>query len=131
VGEGRNRDIPPLNIDCNLCNNYQTTAGAFNVYFTTVADKMLTNDLMTINELPNTTHPVNYLYQAFKRPFSNIKLTPASTKQTREIVKSLKLKYSDGYDEVPVKILKIHMPFTIFPLTYISNQSLSTGTYPT
>jgi hypothetical protein len=58
-----------------------------------------------------------YLYKAFKKPFSNIRLTPTSTTQSSEIIKTLKWKNSYGYDQIPVKILKIRMPFIISPLT--------------
>jgi hypothetical protein len=74
---------------------------------------------------------LNYLYQVLTRPFPHIKLTPVSTKETSEIIKSRKWKNSHGYDEIPTKILKISLPFIISPLTYICNKSLSTGIFPT
>jgi hypothetical protein len=46
---------------------------------------------------------LNYLYQVFTRPFPHIKLTPVSTKEISEIIKSLKWKNSHGYDEIPQK----------------------------
>jgi len=55
----------------------------------------------------------------FIRPFANIKLTPVSTKEISEIIKSLKWKNSHDYDEIPIKILKISLPFIISPLTFI------------
>jgi len=74
---------------------------------------------------------LNYLYQVFTRPFPHIKLTPVSTKEISEIIKSLKWKNSHGYDEIPTKILKISLPFIISPLTYVCNKSSSTGTFHT
>jgi hypothetical protein len=44
---------------------------------------------------------------------------------------TLKWKNSKGYDEVPLNILKISMPFILSPLVYICNKSLSLGTFPT
>jgi hypothetical protein len=73
----------------------------------------------------------NYLYQVFTRPFPHIKLTSVCTKEISEIIKSLKWKSSHGYDEIPTKILKISLPFIISPLTYICNNKLSTGIFPT
>jgi hypothetical protein len=46
------------------------------------------------------------------------------------IIKSLKTKRSNGYDEISVEVLKISSPFIISPLTYISNKMLSTGIIP-
>ena len=42
----------------------------------------------------------------------------------------MKSKNSCGYDEIPVKILKLSAPFITSPLTYIYNKSLSTVTFP-
>jgi Notch-like protein len=46
-------------------------------------------------------------------------------------VKSLKLKYLYGCDEIAQHILKISLPFTLSPLTYMCNKSLSLGVFPT
>jgi len=46
------------------------------------------------------------------------------------ILKSLKIKNSYPYDEMPIKILKLSAPFIISPLTYIYNKSLSSGVFP-
>jgi hypothetical protein len=59
-----------------------------------------------------------------------IKLTPVSTREFSEIIKSLKWKNSHGYD-IPIKILTISLPYIISPLTYICNKLLSTGIFPT
>jgi hypothetical protein len=86
---------------------------------------------MPVNYPVTMNLALTYLYQVFNRPFSHIKLTPVSTKEISEIIKSLKLKNSHGYDEIPISILKISLPFIISPLTYICNKSLSTGIFPT
>jgi hypothetical protein len=67
----------------------------------------------------NVVQPLNYLHQVFIRPFPNIKLTPVSTKEVGEKIKSLKWKNSHGHDEIPIKILKICLPYIISHLTYI------------
>jgi hypothetical protein len=126
-----NADVPPLNIDGNTSKDHQNIANIFNTYFSTVTDKMSANNSTNINVASNAAHPLSYLYQVFIRPFPNIKLTPLSTKEVNEIIKSLKWKNSHGYGEIPIKILKISLPFIISPLTYICNRSLSTGTFPT
>jgi hypothetical protein len=85
---------------------------------------------MFVNNSMTTNSALNYLYQVFTRPFPHIKLTPVSTKEISEIIKSLKLKNSHGYDEIPTKIIKISLPCIISPLTYVCNKSSSTGTFP-
>ena len=75
--------------------------------------------------------PINYLKQVFTRPFPRINLTLTRTKEITEIVKSLKSKNSHGYDEIPVKILKLSLPFIISPLIYICNKSLLKDVFPT
>jgi hypothetical protein len=60
-----------------------------------------------------------------------MQLAPVTTKEISEIIKYLKWKNSHGYDKVPMRILKISLPFIISPLTYICNKSLSTGLFPT
>jgi hypothetical protein len=50
---------------------------------------------------------------------------------TTEIVKSLKSTNSHGYDEIPIKVLKLSLPFIISPLIHIYNKSLLKGIFPT
>jgi hypothetical protein len=120
-----NDDRPPLNIDGKTFKDYQSIASTFNIYFTNAIDNMSVNNSMTVNSA------LNYLYQVFTRPFPHIKLTPISTREISEIIKSLKWKNSHGYEEIPIEILKISLPFIISPFTYIRNKLLSTGIFPT
>ena len=115
---------PPLNIDGKTYEDYQSIANIFNTYFTNITDKMPVNNSVTMNLA------LNYLYKVFIRPFPHTKLTPVTTKEISEIIKSLIWKNSHGYDEIPVRILKISLVFIISPLTYICNKS-STGIFPT
>jgi hypothetical protein len=85
-----NDDVPPLNIDGKTIKDYRNIANIFNAYFTTVTDKISTNNSITFNVASNVVHPFNYLHLVFIRPFPNIKLTPVSTKVVIEIIKSLK-----------------------------------------
>jgi len=94
-----NDNGPPLNIDGKTFQGCQSIANIFNTYFTNITDKMPVNNSMTMNIA------INYLYKVFIRPFPHIKLTPVTTKEISEIIKSLKWKNSHGYDEIPVKIL--------------------------
>jgi hypothetical protein len=53
------------------------------------------------------------------------------TKETENIIKSLKSKNSCGYDEISVKILKVSSPIITAPLNYICNRSILSGSFPT
>ena len=86
---------------------------------------------MYTTSTPNNVRPLNYLKQIFARPLPRINLTPTTTKEITEIVKSLKSTNSHGYDEIPTKVLKLRLPFIISPLIYICNKSLPKGIFPT
>jgi len=92
---------------------------------------MGTNKLVNINVSSDEVYPLNYLYQVFTSQFPSIKLTSVTSKEVREIIKSLKWKNSHGYDEIAMEILKISLPFIVSPCTYICNRMLSTGIFPT
>ena len=74
--------------------------------------------------------PSNYLISNFNSTFSRINWKYATTYEINKIIKSLKTKNSYGYDEIPIKILKVSAPCIISPLTYICNKSLSSGVFP-
>jgi len=86
---------------------------------------------MSVNNSMTMNSALNYLYQVFTRPFPHTKLTPVTTREISEIIKSLKWKNSHGYNAIPIKILKTSLPFIISPLTYICKKLLSTGIFPT
>jgi hypothetical protein len=59
-----------------------------------------------------------------------VTLTPTITNEISKIIKSLKNKSPCGYAEIPLKILKISIPFIKSPLTYIINKSITNGIFP-
>ena len=89
--------MPPLNLDGHVVEDYQSIAQTFNTYFTTVTDKMNVNSLVNINVSSNDTHPLSYLHQGYGKQFPSMKLAPVTTKEIRQIVKSLKWKNSHDY----------------------------------
>jgi hypothetical protein len=91
---------------------------------TTVTDKISAYNSITFNVDSNVIHPIIYIHQVFIRLFPNMKLTPVSTKEVSEIIKSLKWKNSHGCDEIPIKMLKIGLLYIISSLIY------ATGRYP-
>jgi hypothetical protein len=43
---------------------------------------------------------MSYVDEVFKQPFTNVKLTPITTKEINYIIKSLQWKNSQRYDEI-------------------------------
>jgi hypothetical protein len=86
---------------------------------------------MQSNKLTNVSNSLTYLYEVYKQPFPNINMSPVTSREIKDIIKSLKWKNSKGYDDIPQNILKISMPFIVSPLVYICNKSLSLGIFPT
>jgi len=62
-------------------------------------------------------NPSSYLINNFNSTFPRINWNYATTYETGTIIKSLKAKNSYGYDEIPIKILKLSVPSIISPLT--------------
>jgi hypothetical protein len=108
--------------DCQIISN------SLNDYFTSTA--ITVNDgKLNIGKL-DINHPMEYVHQTFKKPFPSIKLKYTSTKEIIKIITFLKPSNSHGYNASSIKILKASSQFIISPLTYICNQSLSTGIFP-
>ena len=74
---------------------------------------------------------MEYLYQTLKKTFYSIKFKYTSTKEIKKktyyISESPNL---NGYNKISTKILKASSQFIISPFTYICNQSLSSGIFP-
>jgi Notch-like protein len=54
-------------------------------------------------------------------------MAPVTTKEIKAIIKSP----PSGYDEIPLRILKIITPLITSPITYLCNKSISKGSFPT
>ena len=63
----------------------------------TSLSKYLSKTQKPINKIPNVTDSISYVHEVFKQPFPNIKLTPITTKEIKDILKSLKWKNSQGF----------------------------------
>ena len=68
--------------------------------------------------------------QAFNKPFQSMECICTVMKEIEQIIKSLKMKNSYGYNEITTKILKISTPFISSPLDYIYNKILFWGVFP-
>jgi len=98
--------------------------------FSTIAKSITTKqNKLSLYNVDNIT-PLHYLTPSFKNPFPNINLKSVSTKEIKNIIKSLKPKNSLGYDGISTKLLKISSPFIVSPLTHICNKSISSETFP-
>jgi len=60
-----------------------------------------------------------------------VKLKFISPKEIEDIVNSLNMKVSYGYDGISTKILKKCTPHIISSLTHVCNLMISTGIFPT
>jgi Notch-like protein len=74
---------------------------------------------------------LNNLYSVFNKPFPHLNIAPVNAKEIKDIIRTLKWKNSYGYDEIPLKVLKISTPYIISPLIYLCNKSMTTGIFPT
>jgi hypothetical protein len=70
------------------------------------------------------------LAQFYKLQYNNINLHSISTSEILKIIKNFARKNSQGFDEIPLKLLKISAPFIASPLCYIINMALSMGIFP-
>jgi exonuclease III/uncharacterized protein YutD len=120
-----NKCEPILSNKRRTLNEYKKLANDFNTYFLNINDRRPRNNIAT------TDPALNYLQNNFVKPFPSIQLAPVTTTEMKDIIKSLKWKNSHGYDEIPIKILKISLSFITSPLTYICNKSLVSGLFPT
>jgi hypothetical protein len=99
-------------------------ANALNEYFISVAQTIIDNVSKDNNKTSVNTNPLHYLDNKYSTTFKSIKWHHVSTTDIRKVVKSLKSKFSHGYDEIPTKILKANMPYIISPLTSVINPLL-------
>jgi hypothetical protein len=109
-------DIHTLNIDGNLINNQQIISNTFNDHFLTMADRINNKMSNNLNFGKHNKYPMEYLLQICKNPFPNIKCNYTSTKEIKNIIKSLKSANSHGYDESSAKILKKLAPISLVHL---------------
>jgi hypothetical protein len=107
-------------VDGDSTDNPQVIASVFNEYFLSVAEKTLPQDNNNTNNTNAGISDVkdkhsstinsdssHYLAHAFNNSFLNIQLKFSTTKEIESIIKSLKPKYTCGYDEISTKLLKI------------------------
>jgi len=124
-----NNNISTMNIKDKLSSNPLGIAHAFNTYFSSVAENLLIKNFSVKNTV-NNNYSISYLRQNFRRSFSTIQVGNTSMFEIEKIINSFKCTKFYGYDETSTRILKVSTPHILFPLTFIFNKILSTGTFP-
>jgi len=120
-----------ININGTITHNSQVIAETFNTYFSTVVQHIHTEISKNLHSVVNENNPLNFLCDVFKQLIPSIKLKFVSPKEIEDVVSSLKMKDSHGYDGISTKVLKQSIPYILSPLTYICNLMISTGIFPT
>jgi hypothetical protein len=100
----------------------QESANTFNDDFLTVTDTGIGNIKKGNIDPRDNVNPCKYMINNFNSTFPRTNWNCATTYEIVKITKSLKTKNSSGYDEIPIKILKLTIPFIISRLTYISKK---------
>jgi hypothetical protein len=119
-----------LKVNNTIIKHKESIANTFNKYFSTIAHTKTIACNTDNSESGRKINPLYYLNQNYSAPFENIKWHYTSTAEIKKIIKTLRNKSSYGYDKIPVKILKISLPYIMSPFTYICIEALSQGTFP-
>jgi hypothetical protein len=87
------------------------------LYFLSIAEKINVN----ITHSNTNRHTINNcslqcMSEIFKTSYPNIKCKPTWTKEIENIIKSLKIKNSHGYDEISTTVLKNKLSLHNFTL---------------
>jgi len=110
-----------MNINKILTKNPVTIAQSFNSYFSSIPNSCIHEPLdkdFNHNSLQNFSYNTLNQTNAFS-------LKPTSSNEINKIIKSLKIKDSNGYDEISSRILKLSAPCILSPLTYIFNKVIN------
>jgi hypothetical protein len=75
-------------------------------------------------------NPMHHISELSPNPYPQIKFNSISTGEIGNIINSLKMKNSYGYDEITTKMLKASAPFICSPLGFIFNETIRLGTFP-
>jgi hypothetical protein len=120
TGKYNNRhDPPPLTRNGKKIKNCLHIANAFNAYFSTMIDKTLNGS--HINPVSNVNNDKfsRSLSTVAMEPVSALKCVSVTSREIKDIIKSLNNKNSSGYDEISSEALKSSMPYILTPLIHI------------
>ena len=103
-----------------VTDNHVMIANTLNKYLISVADSDINNVKSGNNDHENNTDHIKYLFNSISHPFPNIQWFYTSTGEIENIIKYLKTINSCGYDEIPIKVLKISEDISTFFLLHFS-----------
>ena len=130
----KNHGIHSININGRSTSNHEIITDAFNKHFTTIPNminqNINANYCLTKTSINNQNKLSFSLKHVFQNSFPCIKYHDTTTKEIENIIMSFKSSNSCGYDEVPIKLLKLCSYFISSPLNYICNSTLFTGVFP-
>jgi hypothetical protein len=106
------------NIIMNYCDSIAAT---FNKYFLSLADSIIDNIKSDKNKYMIIANLLDCLSLCFKHPFPKLKWSYTSRYVIEKIIKS-PTTTTNGYDEIPVKILKLSVSIIVSPLANIGNK---------
>ena len=119
----KNHGIQLVNTDGRCTENQHIIADAFNKHFTTIPTMIKkninANCCLTKTSINNQNKLSYSLKHVFQNSFPSIKHNCTTTNKIENMIMSLKLSNSFGYDEVPTKILTLCSHFISSPLNYI------------
>jgi hypothetical protein len=97
-------DPPPLTKDGKKINNGLHIANAFNAYFSTMTDNRSNGSCTNPDSTVNNNKFFRYLSTVTIGPLNALKYVPVTSKEMKDIIKSLNNKNSSGYDEISIKV---------------------------
>jgi hypothetical protein len=139
INKNNNMDIQEINVDGGSTDNPHIISSVCKEYSLLLKktlpqdNNINSNNNAGISDIKskhsNTSHsnPAHYLAHVFNKPFPNTHLKFSTTKETENILKSLKPKNTCGYDEISTKLLKISSAHITSPLNHICNTSFYQG----
>lgn len=110
-----------LDSEGRLVHSPELVANTLNNFFASVRER-LKNDCNT---------PLQSLHIQGESIQPSLFLAPTNEREVVEVIKSLKLGYSSGNDEISSKLLKECADEFAAPIAYLANCSFETGTFPT
>lgn len=113
-------EVIKLVIDDKIVSDPQLLSEEFNNYFVNVVDRQV-NPKISMNSKET---------KYFSSPFSQFNLAPIEDNELDKILASFENKFSVGYDDIPMPILKSSKLYLIKPLAHIINSSFVCGIFP-
>jgi len=118
-------DIAKLSQNGKIVNDPNKIVNIFNNYFSNLVDTLIVPKLNSIHTV------VSNNVGTAKMSRNKYNLNPLCEKDMNSIINSFNNKYSTGYDDIPMPIIKLAKQYLIKPLTHLVNSSFVSGMFPT